>query len=66
MIKIILADDHPLVRSGIRRILDDVQDFKVIAEAKNGEEAISLCRRDAPDVVLMDVNMPGMGGPGSH
>lgn len=62
MIKIILADDHPLVRSGIRRILDDVQDFKVIAEAKNGEEAISLCRRDAPDVVLMDVNMPGMGG----
>ncbi|WP_137166876.1 UvrY/SirA/GacA family response regulator transcription factor [Salinimonas lutimaris] len=62
MIKIILADDHPLVRSGIRRILDDVQDFTVIAEAKNGEEAISLCRRNAPDVVLMDVNMPGMGG----
>lgn len=62
VIKIILADDHELVRTGIRRILDDVKDFSVIAEAKSGEEAVTLCRRNAPDVVLMDVNMPGMGG----
>ncbi|WP_218353731.1 UvrY/SirA/GacA family response regulator transcription factor [Alteromonas lipotrueiana] len=62
MIKIILADDHELVRTGIRRILDDEKDFSVIAEAKTGEDAVVLCRRNAPDVVLMDVNMPGMGG----
>lgn len=62
MIKIILADDHDLVRTGIRRILEDVKDFSVVAEAKNGEDAVQLCRKHAPDVVLMDVNMPGIGG----
>jgi len=62
VIKIILADDHDLVRTGIRRILEDVSDFTIIAEAKNGEEAVQLCRKNAPDVVLMDVNMPGIGG----
>ena len=62
MIKIILADDHELVRTGIRRILEDVSDFTIIAEAKNGEDAVQLCRKNAPDVVLMDVNMPGIGG----
>ncbi|MEG3767871.1 UvrY/SirA/GacA family response regulator transcription factor [Alteromonas sp. 14N.309.X.WAT.G.H12] len=62
MIKIILADDHELVRTGIRRILDDVKDFTVVSEAKNGEDAVQLCRKAAPDIVLMDVNMPGMGG----
>ncbi len=62
MIKIILADDHDLVRTGIRRILEDVDDFTVLAEAKNGEDAVQLCRKNAPDVVLMDVNMPGIGG----
>ncbi len=62
MIKIILADDHDLVRGGIRRILDDVSDFKVVGEAKNGEDTVKLCRKNPPDVVLMDVNMPGIGG----
>lgn len=62
MIKIILADDHDLVRTGIRRILEDVDDFTILAEAKNGEDAVLLCRKNAPDVVLMDVNMPGIGG----
>ena len=62
VIKIILADDHELVRTGIRRILDDVSDFSVVAEAKNGEDAVKFCRQNAPDIVLMDVNMPGMGG----
>lgn len=62
MIKIILADDHDLVRTGIRRILEDVDDFTILAEAKNGEDAVQLCRKNAPDVVLMDVNMPGIGG----
>ena len=62
MIKIILADDHDLVRTGIRRILEDVEDFTILAEAKNGEDAVQKCRKNAPDVVLMDVNMPGIGG----
>jgi two-component system invasion response regulator UvrY len=62
VIKIILADDHDLVRRGIRRILEDVDEFKVLGEASNGEEAVQMCRKNAPDVVLMDVNMPGIGG----
>lgn len=62
MINVLLADDHDLVRMGIRRLLDDVAEIEVIAEATSGEEAISLCRQHAPHVVLMDLNMPGMGG----
>ena len=62
VIKIILVDDHELVRTGIRRILEDVADFKIVAEAKCGEDAVQLCRKNAPDVILMDVNMPGIGG----
>ena len=62
MIKLLLVDDHELVRTGIRRILEDVQDFKVVAEFNNGEDAVKFCRENAPDVVLMDMNMPGIGG----
>ncbi|XOV78144.1 MAG: UvrY/SirA/GacA family response regulator transcription factor [Aestuariibacter sp.] len=62
MIKLLLVDDHDLVRTGIRRILDDVEDFKVIGEAQSGEQAVKLCRKDAPDIVLMDMSMPGIGG----
>lgn len=62
MINTMLVDDHELVRSGIRRLLDDVKDIRVTAEARDGEQAISLVRRQAPDVVLMDVSMPGIGG----
>ena len=62
MIKILLVDDHDLVRNGIKRILEDVKDFEVVAQAKSGEDAVAICRKNAPDVVLMDVNMPGIGG----
>ncbi|MFC6440071.1 UvrY/SirA/GacA family response regulator transcription factor [Bowmanella sp. JS7-9] len=62
MIKILLVDDHDLIRTGLRRILDDVRGFKVVGEAGNGEDAIRLVRQLEPDVVLMDMNMPGMGG----
>jgi two-component system invasion response regulator UvrY len=57
-----LVDDHGLVRTGIRRILEDVQDIDVVAEAENGEQAIKQVRSTHPDVVLMDVSMPGIGG----
>lgn len=62
MIKLLLVDDHELVRTGIRRILEDVNDFSVVGVAINGEEAVKFCRRNAPDIVLMDMSMPGMGG----
>lgn len=62
MIKVLLADDHDLVRTGLRRIIDDQVDMQVVAEAATGEDALKLARVGAPDVVLMDLNMPGMGG----
>ncbi|MFQ3176763.1 MAG: two-component system invasion response regulator UvrY [Psychromonas sp.] len=62
MINILLVDDHELVRTGICRIIDDVRGMKVIGEAQSGEEAVKWCRNNHPDVVLMDINMPGIGG----
>ncbi|WP_126457285.1 UvrY/SirA/GacA family response regulator transcription factor [Sulfuriflexus mobilis] len=62
MIKVLLVDDHELVRTGIRRLLEDFEDISIIAEAENGEQAIGLVRQQKPDVILMDVNMPGIGG----
>jgi two-component system invasion response regulator UvrY len=58
----LLVDDHELVRTGIRKILDEVKGLKVIGEAKTGEEAVQFCRKTEPNVVLMDMNMPGIGG----
>ena len=62
MITVLLVDDHDLVRVGIRRLLTDVKDLSVIGEAKSGEEAVRIARELRPDVVLMDVKMPGIGG----
>ena len=62
MITILLVDDHELVRTGLKQILESNPDLKVIAEARNGESAVNLAREISPDLVLMDINMPGMGG----
>ncbi|HLB42154.1 MAG TPA: UvrY/SirA/GacA family response regulator transcription factor [Gammaproteobacteria bacterium] len=62
MIKVLLVDDHELVRMGIKRLLQDVQTLKVMGEASTGEEAVLLAKELVPDVVIMDVNMPGIGG----
>jgi len=62
MIRILLADDHELVRLGIKHILDGAPDMEVVAEAVSGEEALELVRSHQPDLILMDVHMPGMGG----
>lgn len=62
MITVMLVDDHALVRAGLRRILDAAGDVEVVAEARSGEEALGFVRDYLPDVVLMDINMPGMGG----
>jgi len=57
-----LVDDHDLVRSGIKRILSDVGDIDVVAEAGSGEQAVKQAREVKPDVILMDLSMPGIGG----
>lgn len=62
VINVLLVDDHDLVRTGIRRMLEDVNGIKVIGEASTGEEAIQLGRKLKPQVVLMDIKMPGIGG----
>lgn len=62
MIKVMVVDDHDLVRTGISRMLADVSGIEVIGEAASGEEAVIKARSLEPDVVLMDVKMPGIGG----
>ena len=58
-IRVLLADDHPLVRSGIRATLAEEPNICIVGEATNGEEAVALCEQHAPDVVLLDLSMPG-------
>ncbi len=60
--RLILADDHHLLRKGFRSLLADEPDLEVVGEASNGREALELCRRLRPDLVLMDVRMPEMDG----
>lgn len=60
--RIIVVDDHPVVRDGIRSMLGGVPDFEVVGEASNGPEAVALVRETDPDVVVMDLRMPGGGG----
>jgi DNA-binding NarL/FixJ family response regulator len=61
-ISVLLADDQPLLRRGFRMIIEAERDLTVIAEAGNGEEAVALARTRPPDVVLMDIRMPGCDG----
>jgi two-component system, NarL family, response regulator LiaR len=61
-IKVIIADDHAVVREGTRKILDQEEDIHVLAEASNGEEAVKLAGDLKPDVILMDISMPVMDG----
>lgn len=61
-VKILLVDDHQIVRKGIRKFIKDKQGMVVVGEAADGKEAIDLCQKMAPDVVLMDVNMPILDG----
>ena len=62
MINVMLVDDHDLVRTGVKRLLEDNGGFTIVAEATSGEEALQLLCETDPQVVLMDINMPGIGG----
>ncbi len=62
MVKVLIVDDHELVRAGLRRILEEAEDIEVLAEAESGEEAVRLAAELEPDLLLMDISMPGIGG----
>jgi two-component system, NarL family, response regulator LiaR len=61
-IRVLIVDDHSLIRCGIKVFMLAFDDIEVVAEAESGEDALRLCERDAPHVVLMDLNLPGMSG----
>ena len=61
-IRILLADDHTIVRAGIRSLLEKIAAFQVVAEAADGREALELAKACSPDIVVMDVGMPGLNG----
>jgi two-component system, NarL family, invasion response regulator UvrY len=62
VIKIVIADDHPIVRAGLKQILADASDIEVVAEAGDGHEILKLIRKGNVDVVLLDLSMPGLMG----
>src|SRR5947207_5113339 len=59
---IVLVDDHKLVRDGVKTILERGSEFRVVGEAENGADAVQLCKKTSPDLVLMDIGLPGMNG----
>jgi DNA-binding NarL/FixJ family response regulator len=62
VIRVLIADDHPLVRSGLRALLTSLDGIQLVAEATDGRTAVELALREQPDVVVMDIQMPGEGG----
>jgi len=62
MIRIAIADDQPIFRDGLRKLLALEEDFRVVAEAQDGKEVLDILQRDEPDVLLLDLKMPGLDG----
>src|ERR1041384_1992704 len=62
-VRILLVDDHAIVREGLRALLDDVQGMRIVGEATNGDEAVDMAARLEPNLVLMDLKMPGLPAP---
>ena len=62
MIRVLIADDHPLMRKGLADILEGVDDIEVVGAAEDGAAAVALAHAVKPDIVLMDISMPGMDG----
>jgi DNA-binding NarL/FixJ family response regulator len=61
-IRVVIIDDHPLVREGLRKVLDLYDEIEVVEEAGDGQGAINMARKVKPDIMLMDINMPGTNG----
>jgi len=61
-VRVLLCDDHAIIRAGLRLILEQEEEFEIVGEAENGEESIRRAARLHPDLVIMDISMPGMGG----
>jgi two-component system invasion response regulator UvrY len=61
-IKVMLVDDHPVVRDGYRHLLENTPDIRIVAEASDGEEACTIYPQHMPDVIILDLSMPGIGG----
>ncbi|OHD54116.1 MAG: DNA-binding response regulator [Spirochaetes bacterium GWF1_51_8] len=61
-IKVALADDHPIVREGLKALLENESDIEVIGEANNGNEAVELVRKLSPNIIIMDISMPNLNG----
>jgi len=59
---VLLVDDHKIMRDGIKAILERSNEFRVVAEAENGTDAVQVCKKNTPDLVLMDIGLPGMNG----
>ncbi len=62
MIEVVIADDHPLVREGLKKVVDSSIDIKIIAEASNGKELMPLLEKKLPDILILDITMPGRSG----
>ncbi|SHN46954.1 response regulator [Cryptosporangium aurantiacum] len=62
MIRLLLVDDHPVVRDGLRAMFDTIEDITVVGEASDGDQAVARAVAESPDVVVMDLRMPGTGG----
>jgi two-component system, NarL family, invasion response regulator UvrY len=62
LIRVLLTDDHEVVRSGLRRLLGQYEDIDIVSEAENGEQAYDIFNEFLPDVMVMDISMPGIGG----
>ena len=61
MIRLLIADDHPIVREGLKRIIANYQDIQLVGEAVNGDDVLALCAKQEADVLLLDISMPGPG-----
>lgn len=62
MIEVVIADDHPLVREGLKKVVDNSIDIKIIAEASNGKELMPILEKKIPDILILDITMPGRSG----
>ncbi|MBI3531134.1 MAG: response regulator transcription factor [Burkholderiales bacterium] len=63
MIRLLIADDHAIVRSGLKQVFSLAPDLEVVGEAINGNEVLAFLRQQIPDLLLLDINMPGLSGP---